>query len=364
MAASIPGHHLQSFIDEIYGEVAEADALDVLGPLFRAMGTRLPFSSGLFVRFDPSDWTVTVPYTQNVDPDPMPAHGGHCRRLDPHRLRLTDLTRPNEVVPMADIVDVDRVGRGDYGEPMNILDHCHAMAMVPFVRGVPLGAVAVRRPRLQPDFDPDERAVFRWMVSHAARAMDYRHLISRLRHPDPATMIVDVPERRILALSDEARAVLAGMPDDRVLVLPSESDRPGLLLSGGQPYTVCSADLGSRSLWRLPAAAQLNLNPDQDLTDRRVHVSPEDPRQRVMVLLERVDASAEAQGKLISLGLTPRLAQVALLLVLGKGLKEIARTCGISPNTAKEYVADVYQRLDVHTRGAFLAKMTGVTASN
>ena len=58
--------------------------------------------------------------------------------------------------------------------------------------------------------------------------------------------------------------------------------------------------------------------------------------------------------------LTPRLAQMVLLLVLDKGLKEIARTCGISVNTAKEYVADVYERLDVHTRAAFLAKITGV----
>ena len=145
--------------------------------------------------------------------------------------------------------------------------------------------------------------------------------------------------------------------------LPSDPGRPGLLLSDGHAYSIRSADLNPQSLWNVPASAQLNFNTAPDLTDHRVRVSPDDPRQRVLVVLEPIESADEARSKLSGLGLTPRQAQVALLLVLGKGLKEIARTCGISVNTAKEYVADVYERLDVHTRAAFLARLTGVTSA-
>jgi DNA-binding CsgD family transcriptional regulator len=48
-----------------------------------------------------------------------------------------------------------------------------------------------------------------------------------------------------------------------------------------------------------------------------------------------------------------------MLVVLGKGPKDIGRACGISVSTAKEYVADVYERLGVHTRTGFLARLTG-----
>jgi DNA-binding CsgD family transcriptional regulator len=41
-------------------------------------------------------------------------------------------------------------------------------------------------------------------------------------------------------------------------------------------------------------------------------------------------------------------------------VKDIAKTCGISANTAKEHVADVYHRLGVHSREALLAKLTGI----
>lgn len=360
MATTRAERHLRSFIDEVYGEAAGVDPLGVLAPLFAALKKQFSFASGLFVRFDPSDWTIAVPYTHEIDAALMEAYAEHYYLLDPYRVHLTNLQRPNEVIRMSDFVDVERVMQGEFGEAMRMLDYFHAMAMVPFVRGVPMGAVAVHRPRRQADFGEKERRLFRWFVSHATRAMDYRHLVARLRQPDPATMVVDLPERRILALTNEARAVLEAMPAGMGIALPSDPDRTCLLLSDGHAYAVRSTDLSPQSLWNVPASAPLDFNTAPDLTERRVRVSPEDPRKRVLVVLEPIENADAARSKLSGLGLTPRLAQVALLLVLRKGLKEIARTCGISVNTAKEYVADVYERLDVHTRAAFLAKITGV----
>lgn len=364
MATSNAQRHLRNFIDEVYGESAGADPLGVLDPLFAALIRQFSFASGLFVRFDPADWTISVPYTHNIDEALMQAYAEHYYLLDPYRVHLANLKRPDEVVRMSDFVDVGQLSQTEFGDAMRLLDYYHAMAMVPFIRGVPLGGVAVHRPRRQRDFDEKERALFRWYVSHAARAMDYRHLLARLQHPEAATMVVDLAERRILALTDEARAVLAAMPEGTGFALPPEPNRTCLLLSDGHAYAVRSADLDPKSLWSVPASARLNFNTAQELADDRVFISPDDPRQRVLVVLEPIEGPDGARNQLAGFGLTPRLAQVALLLVFGKGLKEIARTCGISVNTAKEYVADVYERLDVHTRSAFLAKLTGVAGAS
>lgn len=144
-----------------------------------------------------------------------------------------------------------------------------------------------------------------------------------------------------------------------MLSVPPDSQHACLWQLTGKTYAVRSVDLDPESLLNLPAVANLSFNTAPALTDRKVRFSPASAQHRALILIEPVEGVDQVRGKLSGFGLTPRQEQVALLLVLGKGIKEIARTCGISLNTAKEYVADVYQRLDVHTRGAFLAKLTG-----
>lgn len=359
MGTSTPERHLRNFLDEVCGEAADADSLGVLGPLFAALRKQLSLSSGLFIRIDPSDWRVTVPYAYEIAPDVMRGYMEHYYRLDPFSAQLTNLKRPNEVVLLSDIVDVEHLIRGEFGEGMRLAGFFHAMAIVPFVRGVPLGAVAVHRPRHYPDFGPNERALFRWFVSHAARVMDYRHLVSRLSQPDPATMVVAPGERRVLALTEEARSLLHALPDGKVLSLPPDPQHACLWQFGGKTYAVRSVGLGPESVLNSAAIANLSFNTASALTDRTVRFSPVSSQHRALIMIEPVEGVDQVRGKLSGFGLTPRQEQVALLLVLGKGIKDIARTCEISLNTAKEYVADVYQRLDVHTRGAFVAKMTG-----
>ena len=160
MATTSAERHLRNFMDEVYGEPAGADPLGVLGPLFATLKKQFSFASGLFVRFDPSDWSIAVPYTHDIDPDVMRAYAEHYYLLDPYRVHLTNLQRPNEVIRMSDFVNVKHVSQGEFGDAMRMLDYFHAMAMVPFVRGVPMGAVAVHRPQRQADFGEKERSCF------------------------------------------------------------------------------------------------------------------------------------------------------------------------------------------------------------
>ena len=52
-----------------------------------------------------------------------------------------------------------------------------------------------------------------------------------------------------------------------------------------------------------------------------------------------------------SLGLTPRECEVLERLARGEPNKEIARAMGLSPNTVKTHVANIYAKLGVSGRG-------------
>lgn len=111
------------------------------------------------------------------------------------------------------------------------------------------------------------------------------------------------------------------------------------------------------------AIGNLSLNAATDFTRARLRFAPGSTQRRALVLIEPLEQAVQARGKLSGFGLTPRQEAVVLLLAHGKGVKDLARACGISANTAKEHVADVYHRLGVHSREALLARLTGATSN-
>lgn len=59
---------------------------------------------------------------------------------------------------------------------------------------------------------------------------------------------------------------------------------------------------------------------------------------------ERNDAA------IATLGLTPRECEILDLLASGQSNKELARTLGVSPNTVKTHLANLFAKLDVDRR--------------
>ena len=51
-----------------------------------------------------------------------------------------------------------------------------------------------------------------------------------------------------------------------------------------------------------------------------------------------------------TLGLTPRECEILDLLASGQSNKELARTLGVSPNTVKTHLANLFAKLDVDRR--------------
>ena len=76
--------------------------------------------------------------------------------------------------------------------------------------------------------------------------------------------------------------------------------------------------------------------------------------EETTLLLER-STPADAARHLRARGLTPREVEVVLALEWGLRNADIAATLGISPQTVRKHLENVYAKLGVHSRGAVVA---------
>ena len=83
-----------------------------------------------------------------------------------------------------------------------------------------------------------------------------------------------------------------------------------------------------------------------------------DERPRVIILMEPL-RYGDSPDALTRLGLTPREADVALALLQGLAVKEIATKLFLSTHTVSDYMKNIFYKLDVSSRGELAALLMG-----
>ncbi len=83
------------------------------------------------------------------------------------------------------------------------------------------------------------------------------------------------------------------------------------------------------------------------------------PDPVVVVKLDRPGPSLPPVDDLVAqCGLTPREAEVALLLARGGSDREIARQLALSPHTVRKHVEHIFDKLRLHSRKALLLRLS------
>ncbi|MHC1764140.1 MAG: response regulator [Verrucomicrobiia bacterium] len=114
--------------------------------------------------------------------------------------------------------------------------------------------------------------------------------------------------------------------------------------------------------------AGMNLGADDYLTKP---VAKADLLGAIAARLQRRDQQAQQEFKpnfssyepLLSLGLTPRVAEVLLWVAQGKTNADIATILGISESTVKKHMLEVFENLGVETRSAATLRALEVLGS-
>jgi len=112
----------------------------------------------------------------------------------------------------------------------------------------------------------------------------------------------------------------------------------------------------------------MNLGADDYLTKP---VAKADLLGAIAARLRRQEQQAQPEFKpnfdsfqpLLSLGLTPRVAEVLLWIAQGKTNADIATILGISESTVKKHVLEIFETLSVETRGAASLRALEVLSS-
>lgn len=353
------GRQALEFLDFAYSGGEAAENLDIVAPFFEHLRKVVDFSTAVFFGIDPSTWLLEEGHAHDMDPPLMLQYLQHYKHLDPFLHYMPCLRRPNEVVRFSDIADVGRIAQGEFGEFMGRVPYFHALALAPVIRGVPLGVFSIQRRAREHDFDGDEQELFRRFMRHVATAIDYRRLVARFDRASAVAALAVSRDGRILSATDEARAILRSLPENKVFSLPSTAERPRIWFAGAQTHVVRSVAPPRDSLLDRLDGADVSYCADLDALQGRISVGSSESRPRFVVIIEPLDVRRQSHGKLVGYGFTQRQEQVAVLLILGRRPKEIAGLCGISPNTVCEHIEDVYRKLGVHSREQFLRAVLG-----
>ncbi len=212
--------------------------------------------------------------------------------------------------------------------------------------GTPAVPSVAVEPRVAPrgDLSERDRALLETVRPHIAQA--YRNALAftelertrmgleRAIEAGSTGVVFLTPAGQVRAMTRHARALL-GSPAERRRVLAWARVQAGRAR-------------GARTA-PVPAAAELA---SPHAVARFV---PGGPGEDDMILL-RTQGSPNTEAALIALGLSPREAEVLLLVAGGGPNREVAAELGVRPSTVKKHLEHVYAKLGVHTRTAAVAR--------
>ncbi len=175
-------------------------------------------------------------------------------------------------------------------------------------------------------------------IKVVGQAGDGREAIELAKETGPDVVILDV-EMPVMGAQGALRRLLGLSPPPKVVIVTVFADRRLV-----------------RELLGMGASAYLTKGASsQDLvsTVRSVaHVPPGDP-DNVTVTMPREDFDAEERAES---ELSRRETQILRLVASGMGNKEVANTLHLSETTIKRHLSNVYDKLDVNTRGEAVSK--------
>jgi len=361
---------LCTLIDTIYRRQApNHDPLALMPEWFHALRPVLPFSSGVFIPIDPVGGRLWSAFPHDCDQRAKCDDLGHYQKMDPCLIWQPALRNPDTVVRLSYVANIDRTMHGEsgefgkFGESISRTPHIHALAVIPQLGDVPLGAFAVHRHRRMRDFNPHEMLLFQWFAGHAATAIDYLTLQRQREQRHRLAVMVMSRDGSIQALSPEAMHILESLPDNAVQVLPGPGESSRIWRCGSDVVVASTRRVDPARIIGLGHANRLPASPAIGCLAQRLKIADSEQRQQFSVTLEILDVNNEVRGEVFGLQLTPQQKRVAVLLLKRYEPRQIADILLLSPHTVREYVKAIYCRAGVHGYAKLISRLSGASGA-
>jgi DNA-binding NarL/FixJ family response regulator len=175
---------------------------------------------------------------------------------------------------------------------------------------------------------------------------DIWETIEEIRRNPPSVILIDA--RRSKANGLEDAAIIKGeFPRQKVVILSASSDPEDVVLA---------LDLGIEGYFLKSTVSQELLEDLDAVCKGELRVSHELVGTVVRNMRNRYRGKTDLEEPENFTKLTPRENEIMVLIAHGKTNKEIASLLLLSPNTVKNHVISILDKLNVHTRTGAVSK--------
>ena len=199
--------------------------------------------------------------------------------------------------------------------------------------------------RLRRDFTDREYALFKFLTPHLAAAFKNDHALKQLANE--RRYLATAVNRGVIVINAQGAIIFNNKIAEDLLKAYFDDFVPNQLPKALQQHIENDvANIKGRELYAPPQPFSIKLQHSALLVRL---IFDGQMRELTLLLEEQVDRSA---AELSCMGLTPREAEVLILMSRGKTDREIAVLCAISVRTVQKHAEHLYIKLGVETRTA------------
>jgi DNA-binding CsgD family transcriptional regulator len=335
------------------------DASDVFAEASHGLHRLVPFDAAAWVSTDPATGLPTGPTRlDNVEGITSSQCSEHWR----YEFVVDDINKLSDLALADQPVAALRAAAGDparsiryrrFLEPLGFDDELRAVLRV---GDAPWGAIILWRRQGQPAFSPKETELVATLTEPIAEALRVRArpaeaLGGLARHDRPGLMIFD-SDGELMSADDQARVWLGELPPDHRVPTGVGVDIPlwlvvmvfraAAVMFGNGDGTARARVRSRRGSWLVCHASCLRQAERFGTTV--VVIEPATPAEIAPII---IDAFA----------LSDREQQITRLIARGAATADIARELYLSPHTVRDHIKEIFQKVEVSSRGELVAKL-------
>ena len=234
----------------------------------------------------------------------------------------------NEAVRLSDCVSHDWLETSEYANDfLKRARISHILASYLGCDEKPIGVLRLHREDRDRSFTEQDMMFLKLLAPHLSRAIKRFHQYARV-NPTPKTGFVVIHRNGSAFWGNRmAREILKDRPIENLL--SPETDNSSIIHTHQGTFKIRT----------------LQAPPPKD-----GEASPPESDQVLILLLEPFPVTRPIRERLSSLGFSPRQAEITALILQGKSNRIVASDLGISEQTVKDHLRDIFNKLGLESR--------------
>ena len=326
----LPSKDYQTLLDLICRLHNAKDSKTLFLEIWESLRNALDLTTGVFIPADRESGDFLLDGAQIFDHPSQyfMEYALHFSTLDPVFSSGWFRSFSNDVTRLSDLVPPDWFDTSPYAQDLLIRAQIsHILASNLGFEGYPVGVLRLHRESREKPFTQRDMLFLKLLAPHLSQMID------QFREQS----IPDYSPKTGIMLIQQGQSIFWG----NKLAKQIWGDRRAhdFNASGSDLPNIINTSLGAYRVITIPIQA---LKDTDDPVSEKIKAQ--------VILLEPFPQKKSTREKLSSLGLSPRQAEIAALVLQGRSNRVVASDLGISEQTVKDHLHDIFNKLKIKSR--------------